>query len=115
MSRAHGDLLVDLREGVRIRVRTGFPLWLRLVLWSEVKGITLGRRIYLAEGIEGGALDRLLRHELEHARQIDRIGLATFLFRYLREYFAGRLAGLSHRSAYYGISFEKEAREAERV
>ena len=46
-------------------------------------------------------------------RQYGRYGMAAFLGRYLGEYLRGRLAGASHAKAYRGISFEREAGEAE--
>ena len=39
--------------------------------------------------------------------------MAAFLGRYLGEYLRARLAGDSHAKAYRGISFEREAGEAE--
>jgi hypothetical protein len=40
--------------------------------------------------------------------------MAAFLGRYVGEYLANRLAGASHREAYRGISFEREAERASR-
>lgn len=54
---------------------------------------------------------RVRNHEAIHADQIRRTGVRKFYARYLREYFRGRLAGLSHDEAYRNISFEKEAYE----
>lgn len=57
----------------------------------------------------------LVAHELAHVRQYRERGLVRFLWAYAREYFSGRLRGLSHRTAYREISFEIEARDVERV
>ena len=46
-------------------------------------------------------------------RQYRRYGMAAFLGRYVGEYVAARFAGASHVDAYRGISFEREAGEAE--
>src|SRR5579859_3442247 len=96
----------------RAIVRYRFPWWLRLVLLRGVAGITLGRRIYLAEGID---VERSLRHELVHVRQITRVGLLTFYFQWVREYVANRRRGMSSDEAYRRISFEEEAFAAENV
>ena len=63
----------------------GYPWWLRFFLMKGVAGITLGRRIYVAPQISGRALERLIRHELAHVRQIGRHGLLVFYWRYLVE------------------------------
>lgn len=110
------DLSDELRaaaDAVRARIRRGYPWWLRFLLMRGVIGITLGRRIYIAHGIDGEKLERLLRHELAHVAQIARYGLFTFYWRYLTEYVTHRRAGLSSSAAYRNISFEKEALAAE--
>lgn len=91
------------------RVRTGFPFWLRPFLFKDVVAITLWRRVYLSERLAGEALQRILAHELVHARQIERVGLFRFYWRYLREYAANRRAGMPAHEAYRRISFEQEA------
>ena len=78
-----------------------------------IAGITLGRRIYLAPGVAGAALERLLRHELTHVNQIVLHGLLRFYWRYVVEYVSHRWQGLPPVEAYRSISFEKEALEAE--
>lgn len=106
---------IDLPGGSgRVLVRTGFPRWLRVLLLPKVLGITLGRRIYISESVQGVVRERLLRHELEHARQILRNGPVRFVRRYLAEYLRARTSGLGHGEAYRRISFEIEAREAEK-
>lgn len=77
-----------------------------------------GRRVFLAASAESAiaegasAAAALLAHELTHVRQYRRYGMAAFLGRYAGEYLAGRLRGESHREAYLGISFEREAESA---
>jgi muconolactone delta-isomerase len=94
-------------------IRLGYPWWLRLLLWRDVAAITLGRRIYVAPGIAGEALERLLRHEQIHVEQMARLGIVRFLWRYVREYAANRMRGFSAAEAYRRISFEVEAFAAE--
>jgi len=91
------------------RVRNGFPWWLRPFLFNDVLAITLGRRVYLSGKLEGEALRRILAHELVHVRQIERVGLLRFYWRYLREYVANRRQGMPAHEAYRRISFEQEA------
>ena len=57
----------------------------------------------------------LLAHELVHVRQYRELGFSRFLFLYVEEYFGNRRVGLCHREAYLELSFEKEARNGERV
>lgn len=90
----------------RAIVHFRFPWWLRVVLLPGVAGITLGRRIYLGDGVDIG---RSLRHELVHVRQIARVGLFAFYWRWISEYVANRRQGMSADEAYRRISFEEEA------
>ena len=94
--------------GVIIKYR--FPWWLRPFLLGGVAGITLGRRIY----IEGANPESILRHELVHVGQIQRLGLIRFYWTYIREYVANLRRGLPSAEAYRRISLEKEAFAAER-
>ena len=98
---------------VRARVRFRYPWWLRPFLLRGVAGITLGRRIYLDATVADENIERFLRHELAHVRQINRVGLVRFYWRYLVEYFQLRRRGLSPAEAYRNISFEMEAAAAE--
>ncbi|SRR5213593_1204835 len=94
----------------RATVRFGFPWWLRLFLMPGVAGITLGRRIY----IDGSRdMTRSVRHELAHVRQIARLGLIRFYWRWTTEYAGNRCRGLSSDDAYRRISLEREAFAAE--
>jgi hypothetical protein len=97
----------------RAKVRVGYPWWLRLFLARDVIAITLGRRIYVREMIGSISLERLLRHELAHVRQVDRLGLLVFLWRYVAEFARHWIRLRSSAAAYTAISFEIEARAAE--
>jgi hypothetical protein len=94
------------------RVVVGYPWWLRFWLARDVIAITLGRTIYLAAKAttrNDAYLSRLLRHELVHVRQVRRLGLLRFLWRYTSE-FLGHLWRVRNAArAYRLISFEVEA------
>jgi hypothetical protein len=98
------------------RVRVGFPWWLRIFVWSNVAAITLGKRIYIAPRMlerKSDQLEALVRHELEHVRQVGRHGLIRFFWIYLCDYIRLRRSGLSAHQAYLAIPFEVEATRAE--
>lgn len=97
----------------KARLRLGFPWWLRMITSRGVIGITIGRRIFLVANIHTDRIERLLLHELEHVRQVNRLGLLKFYSLYLREYVANRRDGMSAAEAYVQISFEREATAAE--
>ena len=97
----------------RAVVIVGYPFWLRPFLARDVIAITLGRRIYLRERLEGTAFERLLRHEMAHVAQVERLGLAVFLWRYVAEFARNWVRLRSVAAAYAAISFEIEARAAE--
>ena len=94
-----------------VRVRIGYPRW--LLLPRNVLAITLGRRIWVARELPPAELETLLRHELVHVRQMERLGVLMFLLRYVAQYVRNRVRGLGHDAAYRAISFEKEAFAAE--
>lgn len=103
-------------DEARARLRFRYPWWLRPMLQKSVVAITLGRRIYVSPAIElrpREEIERLIRHELVHVRQVNRLGLLRFLWQYLREYVHHRRSGLSASQAYHQLSFEREARAAE--
>jgi hypothetical protein len=100
-------------EETRAKVRFGYPRWLRLLLMKDVIAITLGRRIYVHTNVTGAALERLLRHELAHVRQLERYGLVGFYARYLAEFARHLRRERSINKAYAMISFEREAVAAE--
>jgi hypothetical protein len=94
---------------------------------AGIDAITLGHRVFVAPHhlrrarVDASVMSgRLLAHEVAHLLQAARVGLATFLFAYLREYLRGmrraaRWDSAAHWRAYSEISFEREAREAERA
>ena len=97
----------------RAKVRFRFPWWLRPFLQKGVLAITLGRRVYVAADLAEERAMKFLRHELAHVRQINRLGLFRFYWRYLSEYVVNRRKGQSPSDAYRNISFEIEALAAE--
>jgi hypothetical protein len=100
----------------RARVRVGYPWWLRPFMARNVIGITLGRCIYLSANIERRSEDyvsRLVRHELVHVAQVNRLGLARFLVLYVAEFLRHFWRERSVSRAYRLISFEIEAYAAE--
>lgn len=102
---------------LRARVRFGYPWWLRPWLARNVAAITLGRTIWVSRAFADVApmqLERLLRHELAHVRQVLRLGLVRFLWRYVAEFVRHYARLRSVHAAYERISFEVEARAAER-
>jgi hypothetical protein len=98
----------------RARVQFHYPWWLRPFLMKGVGAITIGRRIYVGSGV-GEHLDGLLRHELQHVRQINKRGLLRFYILYVVEYLKNVRAGMTSYEAYRNISFERDARAAEEV
>jgi hypothetical protein len=99
------------------RVRVGYPFWLRPLLRRGIVAITLGRTVYVSRALAlggGDLLERTLRHELAHVRQVVRLGTIRFLVAYLREYRKLRREGFGPHDAYHAIGFEREARLAER-
>lgn len=108
----------DAIAAARARVRVGYPWWLRPWLARDVIGITLGRRIYLSTRIDRyseEAFGRLMRHELAHVEQVNRLGLFVFLWRYAGEFLRHLWRERSVSRAYRMISFEVEAAAAERT
>ncbi|HEV7240336.1 MAG TPA: DUF4157 domain-containing protein [Thermoanaerobaculia bacterium] len=100
-------------EASRAKVRVGYPWWLRLFLMRDVVAITLGHRIYFRKRLESETFERILLHELVHVRQVDRLGLFVFLWRYFGEFARNWIRLRSIAAAYAAISYEIEARAAE--
>lgn len=116
MTQEQADLPPRLSEAVseaRARVRVGYPWWLRPWLMRDVIAITLGRRIYLRGQTTTISLERTIRHELAHVRQINRLGLLRFLWKYGAEFLRHWRQHRAITPAYWQISFEIEARAAE--
>jgi len=102
--------LAQIVAAARARVCVGYPWWLRPFLAPDVIAITLGRRIFLREG---NPPERLLRHELAHVQQVNRLGLLRFLWCYGTEFAKHWMRLRSVPRAYAAISFEIEACAAE--
>jgi hypothetical protein len=100
-------------KNLRVKIIVGYPWWLRLCLARDVIAITLGRRIYLRRMLEGASYERLLRHELAHVEQVERLGLLVFLGRYITEFARNWIRLRNVGAAYAAISFEIEARAEE--
>lgn len=105
--------LVETIAESRARVRVGYPWWLRPFLMRDVIAITLGTRIYVREAMASASFERLLRHELAHVRQVQRLGLLRFLWSYTTEFVRHWIRLRNAADAYSAISFEIEARAAE--
>ena len=76
------------------------------------QGMTLGRLILVLNDDDRSGQRVLLAHELVHVQQYAELGVARFLWRYVREYASNLRRLRSHRQAYEAISFEAKAREA---
>ena len=83
------------------------------MLPRNLLAITIGRRIWIARELPPAAMEVVLRHEMVHVRQMERLGVFVFLARYLGEYIRNRVRGMNHDAAYRSISFEREAFAAE--
>lgn len=82
------------------------------VLPPGAAGMTLGRFVLVRRDsmADRTGRRRLLAHELVHARQWAELGVARFLWRYLRGYAAQLRLLRSHAPAYLAIPLEVEAR-----
>lgn len=88
--------------------------WFRMLWRPGIKGVTSGGVVFVDPEVMRGdprRLARLVVHELVHVRQFRTGGYIWFGTRYIWNYFAGRLRGLSRRDAYLDNPFEVEARE----
>lgn len=90
-----------------IERREGYYLWIGGPVPPGASGITLGPLVCIRT--EAAWSERLLRHELVHVVQWDRLGVFGFLRRYLWAYFRGRARGYGHVGAYRRIPLEVEA------
>jgi Domain of unknown function (DUF4157) len=79
------------------------------VLAPGSSGMTLGRWILLRSDDRRDGTSKLLAHELVHVRQWRELGLALFLWQYLRAYVANLVRLRGHRQAYRAIPLEVEA------
>jgi hypothetical protein len=83
---------------------------------KNLKGLAIAPFIFVTNK-QMGRLEwlYLIRHEKEHIRQQRRYSPILFLILYCTEYLINRAKGMDHFQAYWNISFEKKAREAERI
>jgi hypothetical protein len=91
----------------RIERRAGYRLWIGGPVPPGAAAWTLGSLVIVRRGHAESR--HLLAHELEHVRQYQDLGLATFLARYLLAYVALRLRGYPHQAAYRRIPAEVSA------
>jgi hypothetical protein len=98
--------------GRRLERREGYWRWVGGPVPPGSAAITLGRVIIVRERAADDP--HLLRHELVHVEQWQRLGVPRFLQQYLGSYVRSRLQGLGHRSAYLRIPLEVEAEERAR-
>lgn len=77
------------------------------VNWIGADAITLWPFIFYSPT---GYSDEIVFHELVHCWQVRVHGFFGFYFGYLKEYLIARLKGKDHFSAYWGLSYETEAR-----
>ena len=92
---------------MRWEVCDGYRLWVGGPVPRGADAITLGRTIIVRDG--RAMSERLLRHELVHVEQWQRLGVITFVARYLGSYLQWRARGHGHRAAYLRIPLEIEA------
>lgn len=110
-------------EALRVRIAPVDPdtvnVWpasrfVRRFWRAGIQGVTHGRLIFVAPEMMKGDPDRLGRlvvHELVHVRQYLAAGYVRFLTSYLKEYWMGRIGGMTPRDAYLNVTHEREARE----
>jgi len=86
--------------------------WLPKLL--NVTGITIMNHIFYAIP-KKDVSDKIRKHEAQHVNQYKEDGVIFFFLRYFYEYFKNRLKGQSRFEAYQNISYEVEARKAEKL
>jgi len=89
------------------------PAMIQRLWFGPVAAMTMPWAIYVRPDVLTGdrrRLAALLLHELVHAGQWQRLGVARFLSIYVGDYLAARLRRESHEGAYRGIRLEWEAR-----
>lgn len=123
------DHLQDLFRGAfpevdlgRVRVHDSLP-WIARFAPISVRAMALGRHLYFDGDVDPDSVDGIatIGHELVHVSQWRRAGVVrralapvSFAARYVGEYAANRLRGMSKCDAYRSIHFEREAERFER-
>lgn len=77
-----------------------------------IGAIVFGSHIFYSMP-EHEVTERLRVHEETHVAQYAQDGIVKFLLKYSIEYLTLRLRGKSHLDAYYNVSYELAARQAE--
>jgi hypothetical protein len=72
----------------------------------RIEAITIYPNIYIV-GLDADM--RLLRHEYEHLKQMERLGRVKFYLSYVYEFILGFIEYRNWSDAYHSISFEFEA------
>lgn len=108
----------------RVRVHDRLP-WIARFAPISVRGMALGRDVYLDGGYDSTSVDDLatIGHELVHVSQWCRahhplaraLGAIGFAASYVGLYALNRLRGMREVEAYREIRFEREARRFERA
>jgi hypothetical protein len=83
--------------------------WLfKLPLIRNYSAICIGRTIYFRDAKEDIS-PVLMKHEMVHIEQMDRVGIVSFYLIYIRDYVKNLIKYRDHWKAYYNIPFELEA------
>jgi len=99
----------------RMRFNHWLPGFLSAILpGMRVNATVLFGRAYFRQS-RTEISDRLYLHEKEHIKQTKRDGMIYFKLRYITEFIVNLFRHRSFIDAYMNISYEKEAREAERI
>lgn len=99
---AYDVLPRDLARRARIHAIAWLP--------GRYVGITLGRRIFLAQEVADDGTSTLLAHELVHVRQWHELGVVGFTTRYLGDFVTNLRRTRRWHPAYSAIGAEVEAR-----
>lgn len=73
-------------------------------------GITFGRFVYLAKPIPPDGTSALLAHELVHVGQYQELGIARYIYEYLKSFFRDLIRMRNWNEAYLAIPSEVDAR-----
>ncbi len=92
---------------IHIRFEHWYPKRILLPLFG-LTAITLGRTLYFARSKQNVSIT-LIKHEVIHVHQMERLGLIRFGLRYFGEYTWNFLRMWDRNRAYLAISFEAEA------
>ena len=92
-----------------MKPRLIFSHWIfRLPLAKKYSGMVVGRFILFKRAQEQVSA-RLIRHEMIHQEQMDRLGVVGFYIKYLAHYLRGLIRFRNHDKAYRESPLEVEA------